>query len=272
MSDISPSSIRTDAQLEKALKEASTSEEMKVILAEAAVSQGLVRRDIYDPSVLIPTGLPQPRRFAKSIEVGGVKKFFEGDSEIEVERDIAEFFRQQLKATTTETRTELTRDERGRFTADQGKASENVVDKVELELMFKRGEISAADYLEQSGAIERHLESRGISVDDLKASVQEKQAERYAQSWESATQEFLNSPEGASWPGGQENLKTVGELIQQMDAENAEDKLEALTQAFRYMRENNLVAENPELTARTKLSEAQSVEEIRQIASSMFGR
>jgi len=68
MSDISPSAIKTDAALEESLKNASTPDEMKAILAEAAVRQGLVTRDYYDPSVLIPADrTAASTKFTKSI-------------------------------------------------------------------------------------------------------------------------------------------------------------------------------------------------------------
>lgn len=273
MSDISPSSLKLTPELEEALKNASH-EEMKSILANATVAQGLATRDIYDSSVLIPTNTPQPRRFAESITVGSVKRIFEGDSEGEVKREINEYLRQQLTPT-TESRTEVARDENtGRFVSptEKSRADENTVNRIELELKFKRGDISTADYLEQSGAIEQHLESRGISIEDLKASVEEKNIQRFTHSWASATQDFLNSPEGSSWPGGQENMKTVSEIIQQMGAIDAEDKVAAIATAYKYMQQNGMVGENRELNAQTRIREAKTVEEIRAAASSLFGR
>src|ERR1700733_2950103 len=119
MSDISPSAIKTDAALEESLKNASTPEEMKAILAEAAVRQGLVTRDYYDPSVLIPADrTAAPTQFAKSITVeGGKKLFFEGDSDLDVEQRITAYLQSQMRPAETrpEVQSETPRDERGRF-------------------------------------------------------------------------------------------------------------------------------------------------------------
>lgn len=266
------SSIKSTPELEEALRTASF-EEIKSIMSRAAVEQGLVTPDKYDPNILLPTEqAPQPHRFAKSVTVNSVKKTFEGNSELEVMQAETEFYRQQMQQPTT-TKTEPARDERGRFTspADQGRTDENVFAKAELELRFKRGEISTSDYLEQSGAMEQYLAKQGIPLEELRASVQEKQGERTVQSWQDATNEFLNSPEGRTWPGGQENLKKVGELIQQMSAADAEDKVAALTAAYRYMKENDLVAANPELEAERRIREARTPEEVRAAVSSLSG-
>jgi len=266
------SAIRITPEVEEALKTASF-EEIKTIMARAAVEQGLVTPDKYDPNVLLPTELAfaaQPQRFAKTVTVDGTKHVIEGDSEIDLSRKEIEFYRTQMQQPTT-TKTESVRDEQGRFTspADQ---NQNAFQRAELELKFKRGEISTLDYLEQSGAMESYLAKQGIPLEELQASVEEKQDQRAVQSWADATNEFLNSPEGRTWPGGETNKIKVGELIQQMGATDSPDKVSALIAAYRYMKENNLVAANPELEMEKKIREARSPEEIRQAASSFFGR
>ena len=147
--------------------------------------------------------------------VDGTKFVIEGNSESDLAQKEVEFYRAQMQPTPA--RTEATRDERGRFTSpvDQGRTDENAFAKAELELRFKRGEISAADYLEQSGAMADYLAKQGIPIEELRAVAEEKQGERIMQSWQEAAQAFLKSPEGRSWPGGQENLKKVGEIIEQ---------------------------------------------------------
>jgi hypothetical protein len=255
------SAIKMTPELETALNKASSPEEMKDILHHAAIEQALVVPDIYDASNLLPTEkatAPQARRFAKKLD----GQFFEGDSELEVEKAIGDYMRAKINQ--PEARTDVQpRDEQGRFTADQGRADENAVQRAELDMRFKRGEISTEEYLTASGAIERYLEEQGVPLEDLKASVAEKQAERYEQSWQDATKEFLNSSEGRSWPGGQENLQRVGTLIQKMGNENAQDKVGALTAAYRYMKVNDLVASNPELERERRIREARSPEDLR---------
>jgi hypothetical protein len=268
------SSIRTDRSLEDAISKATSQAEIQAILRQAAVDQQLVVPDIYDPNILLATEratAPQPQRFAKTITVDGTKFVVEGTSESDLAQKEIEFYRAQMQPTTT--RTEPARDENGRFTspADQGRAEENAFAKAELELRFKRGEIGTSDYLEQSGAMADYLAKQGIPLEHLKEVVEEKQNTRYEQSWADATKEFLNSPEGRDWPGGQENMKKVGELVQQMGATDAEDKVSALTAAYRYMQENDLLKSNPELEIEQRIRGARTREELRDATSSFSG-
>jgi hypothetical protein len=270
MSDISPSSIRTDAALEESLKNASTPDEMKAILADAAVRQGLVTRDYYDPSVLIPADrTAAPKTFAKSITVeGGKKLFFEGDDEADVERRISTYLQSQMRP--VETKPEVQpRDAKVQFTR-----VDDPVAKAELELQFKRGELTTADYLAQSGAIDEYFAAQGVSIDELKASVEQKRNENVEHSWKSVTQEFLNSPAGSDWPGGPENLKAIGEVLTAMHVEN-EPSVENLAAAYKYLKDHDQIAENPELVRITKISEAKSFSEVQEALGShgsLFGR
>jgi hypothetical protein len=273
--------VKIDAELEEKIRTAPSAEHIAQYLRDAYVAQNLAQADEFNPTHFTPTKIaenPQAQRFAKRVD----GQIFEGNSEPEVDRAIADYMRSKMAQ--PETRTEVARDDKGRFTAEQG--PENVVAKVDLELRFKRGEISTAEYLEQSGAMAEYLEKQGVPLEALKTVVEEKQTQRYEQSWQSATEEFLNSPEGRTWPGGQQNLKRAGELIQQMGATDAEDKVAALVAAYRHMKENDMLAVNPDLVAKQreqealkKISEASSPDEIRQFAveyrggnSSIWGR
>jgi len=269
MSDISPSSIKTDAALEEALKNANTPDEMKVILAEAAIKQGLVTRDFYDPSVLLVNDRPAvTTKVSKSITGGnGQKLFFEGESDAEVDQRILAYLREHTRPVETKTEVQETpRNERGRFVSEA-----DAVAKVELELKFKRGEISTADYLAESGAMDEYLQAQGISLD----AVRQISDDGYEKSWADATTEFLNGPAGSDWQGGKDNLKEIGETLIALHLDRS-PTVESLERAYTDMKRRSAVAENPELTAQREIHErmanANSVEEIRQAASSLFGR
>jgi hypothetical protein len=112
--------------------------------------------------------------------------------------------------------------------------------KAELELKFKRGEIPVSDYIKQSGAMDEYLASQGIALEDLKESVEKVRNEKDVQSWESATQAFLQGP-GADWPGGEVNKTILGLKIAELDLTNATDKVAALTAAYASMKQNKQV-------------------------------
>jgi hypothetical protein len=252
-----------------------SADEVAQIFRDAYVEQGLATNNDYDPSIYTPTTRseqPTPTRYAKTITVDNVKHLIESDSEQGLVQREIEFYRSLQQPTPT--RTEVARDaDTGRFTTEraQGRADENLVAKAELELKFKRGEIDTATFLAQSGAIENYLEQQGIPLDTLKEVAQERQDTRIVQSWQEATQEFLNSPEGRTWPGGQENLKRAGELIQQMGATDVEDKVLTLVKVYRYMRENELLSPNKEADALRRVAEARTPSELRDAAVALRG-
>jgi hypothetical protein len=166
------SRIRVDAALEEKINGASA-EEIKEIMKSAAVEQGLVKRD-WDPQLFIetPLGTAAPKRFAKAVVVNGVKTVLEGDSEQSLLAAETAFYRQQFQPVATETRSEQPRNEHGQFISADDAAA-----KAELELAFKRGDISAAEYLDRSGAISEYLEKAGVPVEELKTQVAERQEE-----------------------------------------------------------------------------------------------
>jgi len=265
----SDSAIKTDSTMNDKISKATTTEQIKEILRIGALAQGLAVEDAIDKSIFIPlekAAAPEPRRFAKTIEVAGQKLIFESDSELEVERSIGDYFRalQPRVETQPEVHSETPRDERGRFVSE-----EDVVAKAELELKFKRGEIDTATYLAESGAVNSYLASQGISLEDLKKVAND----GYQADWQTATQEFLSRhPE---WVGGNANLKEAGETLLRLHLQDS-PSVESLESAYQDMQRRNAVAENPELDAQRdaheKISSATSFEEIRSASSSLFGR
>ncbi len=274
------SAIKLNAEQENHLRSLATAEEIKSYLASVAAgeqgSAALVRRDIFSPDVLIPVEpSTSPRTFSRKIAVDGIEKVITADTELALEKSVGAFYREQFAAAPAAA--EQPRDEDGRFVsaAEHEAAQLELVRQSDLELRFKRGEIDTSTYLAESGAIERHLESQGISVEDLRSAVSEKSAVRFERSWSDATTEFLNSPAGADWPGGQENLQKAGELIQANKLEE-QPGAETLAAVWKFMKENNLAVENKEATAHQKISKATSYSEIQDSlgsrGSGLFGR
>jgi hypothetical protein len=267
VSDLSPSSIKTDAEFNKLIEEAPSAEIIKKLMMDRALAQGIVVPDPMNPNVLLPVespAAPTPHvsgKHATTITVNGKLHVFEGATKQEADAKQLEFFR-SLNPTTP---AEPARDEAGRFTAaDQGKRDEaeaaEIARKANLELAFKRGDIPVAEYIAQSGAIESYLENQGVSVEMLKQqSAERTAAKQYEQSWAEASTAFRNSPAGADWPGGQDNLARIGSIIEQLGDANPdierEDKVQVLTHAWNIMKRND---------AQTKaLEEAKTPEDIR---------
>lgn len=234
-------------------------EEVKVYMAELALQQGLVVRDQVAPEVLIPTSLAEnaPQRLAKTVVVNGQKHFVEGATEVELARAENDLYRKLVQESPQQTsRTEQPRDvTTGRFVE---RTDGLPVDREALDLQLQLGQISVADYIQRSGAVEEHLQQIGISADALK----EVSNQKFSQSWEQATQEFLNSPAGRGWPGGTANLERLGQVLIEngwVDSPSAT----TIARAFEYMQGHNLVAENPELQLHDQLASAKDFGELR---------
>jgi hypothetical protein len=259
MSGLTPanSSITTDAEFEKAVMNASF-EEVKALMQQRSVDQGLVRRDIYDPNVLHEVEPGAQTAYAKTVTINGVDHQVSGTTEAEMLRSESALFQGLFEKTATAAVAAPARDESGRFVAAD---PAEVAAKSELLLKFQLGQIDAATYLEQSGAITEYLEKAGVPLAELQAAVQDKSSQRIEQSWAAATQEFLNTDEGSIWVGGEANKNKLGEVLIAMgaaDAPNAEN----IRLAAKYLRENNMLVENPELAQHQRIEGAKSREEL----------
>jgi hypothetical protein len=234
-------------------------EEMKEYLRTIAESQGLIYRDAFDHNVIheIEGATPvQSAPVTKRILVDGKSLEFSGTTELDVERAIGDFYRGEQAARENG---ETTRQAAPTATGSAEQAAANV----ELELRFKRGETSAKDYIEQSGAVDEYLESRGISVENLRVV----SSERFEQSWSDATQEFLNGPAGSDWPGGNENLEIIGQKLRELGLVDAEDKVAALAEAYASMKTSGEVQKNPEIERNQAIASANSPSELKELLS-----
>lgn len=247
------SAITVTPELEKAVAACSTPSEIAGVMRDFAVRQGVAVQNA--DGELVPTGVNPPQKFGGYITVDGVKTYVEGSSPEELQEKMRE-------AMAPRASTEQAREERGRFTdreqTHQPTDAERAAAQADLELKFKRGQITTDEYLAQSGAIERHLEAQGISVSAL----QEASASAYQNEWATATQKFLSDPSN-DWPGGDQNRDTLAKIIAaNPELLDADDKVAALTAAHNFAKENNLLVANPETELSQKLAHATSPEEI----------
>lgn len=235
-------SVAANEALAKAISQAITPDEVRELMVRARENSGFVTPSDggqpRDPNTRQFVSATEPKTFEKTVHLAGKDMTFHGSSEIEVERmiaaaaEVALAVRGDSDAETAEERAERERMERH--------AGAN---QAELEMQFRNGQITAAEYLDKSGAVDDVLAARGISTDKL-----------FEQSWADATQEFLNSEVGADWPGGERNKTLVGNILAQLGLVNSTDKVAALQQAYDYMKQNDLLFPNEE-TSEHKLNQ-----------------
>lgn len=254
MSEISPSKLGEtfDAAFQAKLNACETPEQIKELMHKQELSRGLIRLD-WDDSYRIPIETPEPHTFARTVVIAGQKHVLEGASELEVTRKETELFRRVFAEPITKTEpTEQPRNE----------GAEDAVAKAELELAFKRGDISVLEYLQQSGAIADYLAKQGVPLEKLKAQVSSKQDEQFERSYKDATQTFIaRHPE---WQGGDKNRETLGRIILEQNLDHS-DPLKALEQAYDHAKKNGLLVANPGVELNKRIANAKTPAEIREI-------
>lgn len=121
----------------------------------------------------------------------------------------------------------------------QKTAAEIEAERAELELKWKRGEITAKDYIAQSGAVTDYLASQGISVDALKGAVASTQKSQVLQSWADATKEFYAGA-GKDWPASNRNMDLMGMKLIELGLDET-PSADALTRAYAALKQQELL-------------------------------
>jgi hypothetical protein len=253
------SRLKVTKSMEQEISEATSQSEILAIMHRHELSQGLVTADMFDPNVRLEVEQPDQAAFTKVVTINGKDYTASGATEAEMLRQESAIFQNLFEQTSADAPPPdpRGRDERGRFVQDAAAREADIIAKSELELRFKRGEITASDYIEQSGAVKEYLEAQGVPMDTLREIADQKTTSN----WEEATRQFREIDEGRIWVGGAENLQKLGNLIIQMGAADAPN-VENLRRAAEYLRVNNLLVENPEATQRQQIESAKSQAEL----------
>lgn len=211
-------------------------EKQQVAATQLATDQATAEKAAADKIAADQAAAVIPQTVTRNVNIGGRTFTFEGADEAEVDR-------LELNALKVAYAVHEDTPARGENTPDAAAVAANaeaeVAAKAELERQFRLGEISAADYIQKSGAIKSYLEAEGVSIDALKDTVNAKQGAQFAQSWAEAGEMFRNSPAGLDWPGGDRNKELIGLKIAAMGLVDAEDKVAALAQAYAELKRTN---------------------------------
>ena len=266
------SAIEVNDALSEKLHGADSMEAIKDLLKAAAVQQNLVVPDQYDHSILLPVEPgTTPKRFARTVEIGGKKTIVEADSEHEADKAAIELYRaaqnpqqQQQQRQQPQPQAQPRTDD-GRFAKQQ---QDDAVKRSELDLKFRRGEIPVDEYIAQSGTLDRYLEEKGVSV----ATLIDVSNQRYTQGWADASERFKNSAEGSDWPGGDANMKIIGEEIIAMGLQDSEDKFGALVAAYQKLKAEERLVPTPGQELARELANATSFSDVARLAKGYQGR
>jgi hypothetical protein len=233
--------LTADKVLNDRIAAAKTPDELRSILAEAVEDAHIAHRDPLTgqfvrseqaaPVAAAAAAAAEPKVFEKKgVVIAGTSFDFKAGSAAELDRQIADAnriakaFAESHPVTTS--RAAIARN-----------AEQEAMDRVDADLALRRGEISPAEYLERTHAIEDYLAAQGVDVAQISS-------EQLEQSWAQASEVFRNSPAGADWPGGTKNQELIGLEITAMDAINAQDKVAALGAAYARLKSKGMLFES----------------------------
>jgi len=227
--------MKADASLERDLQKAATPEEIRELLERAVSRSNLgVRRDeqtgrfVSAPTAENPPAEEQAHVFSKKITINGNEVTVEAASELELERQVGQAYKTAAELRPAEPVTPPS--ERRKSSVE---IAQELLDREDLDRQFHTGLMTTEEYLERTHAVDNYLAAKGLDVDELVG-------RQLAQSWSEATDAFLQGP-GADWPGGAANLKIIGLKIQELGLMEAPDKVAALTQAYKAMKDEGIV-------------------------------
>lgn len=224
--------MKADAALTRDIQKATTNQELVDLLHAAVERSGIAARDPESgqfirrdpPTPAAQTVTDVPKQVTKIEKIGGRDIPFTG-TELEVEQQISAAYKiAAALEPVPEPRVPVVRQK------TQAEIERDISDRAELDLQFRRGQLTTEEYLTRTNAIGEFLSARGFDV--------EAAAE---QQWAQATEEFLHkTPEGQTWKGGSKNLSIIGTLILAHGWDNTTDKVAALRIAAKEMREKGL--------------------------------
>lgn len=212
------------ADLTKALENATTHEEISAALDAVRANAVSEAGRSAQPAAA----------FTRVEKIGGRDIKFEASSQLELERAVTSAYKVAGEL--------LQMPPEPDYSKAGADAAARAIAQTELELRFKRGEVSTADYLEQSGVVKDYLEKQGVPLDELRETVEVTRYKAVEQSWADATTTFLAS--GSDWPGGEKNKQILGLKLQELGLLDAEDKTAAIAAAYAAMKREGLVFAN----------------------------
>ena len=215
------------ALLAEAAKQQTAAEDAAAVTAEAEAKAAAEKAEAAKHAAEIQT-------YTRVETIGGREVNFEASNELELERMVNNAYKVAYALQPGTEEPEVSQVDPA---AAQKAAEEKAEAQSELELKFKRGEVTAAEYIKQSGIMESYLADQGISIDAMKGAIEKTQNSQYEESWAQATTEFLKH---SDWPGGDRNLALISDKLIVLGLADAKDKVAALAQAWNSMKTSGM--------------------------------
>jgi hypothetical protein len=158
----------------------------------------------------------EPREFKQTVRIAGQDFDFTANSAeaLQLQIDSAKAVAQQLGSIDHSVRT----------------PEQDALNAVDADLALRRGEITTAEFLRRTHALEDAMTAAGVNVNQIADS-------QFEHSWQTAGEEFQQSEAGRDWPGGQKNYLLLSDKIIAMGLLNDPDKVGALEKAYAALKE-----------------------------------
>ena len=237
MSQDAMKQMQADKALISDIEKAATPEELRDLLHGSLERSGIaardeitgqfVRRDPLTPAAQTVKE-DEPKHIEKTEKIGGRDIVFSG-TELEVAQQITAAYKVAAALESApQPHVPIVRKK------TQAEIERDISDRAELDLQFRRGQLTTQEYLERTNAIGEYLEAKGFDVESA-AQAQTNSA------WKQATDEFVATT--PTWPGNDRNRNILGSILLANGWENATDKVAALRAAFKEMQEKGLMFE-----------------------------
>ena len=210
--------VKMTAELSDAVSKAISATDIRVLLiaeaekqmaektqldaAQAAATQAATDKAAADAAVLA-AAQAEPEIFKRTSVIGGQEFHFEASTEAELDRQELNALKVAYTLKANAPAQEVVPD----AAAVAAAQAAEVAAKAELERKFRLNEISAAEYITQSGAVKSYLEAQGISLEALKERTEDSIGKKLEQSWKEAGEEFQRLT--PSWAGGDRNFQIL---------------------------------------------------------------
>jgi hypothetical protein len=124
----------------------------------------------------------------------------------------------------------------------------------DIQVGLQKGDVAVLDnYILKSGVLDKFLESKGLSVEQLKTAATTVQSNDVNEKWETATKDFLSK--NKEYPGGAQNTYLMGLMLAELGLRN-KPSVESFEAAYAKMKERNIVFPVAAKTAEETAAEA----------------
>ena len=229
--------VTADKALTRDIEKAQTPEEIRYLLHAAVERSGIAVRDPEsgqfvrrEPLTPAAQTADEPKQITKVEKIGGRDLTFTGTEESVAEQIIAAYKVAEALTPVPEPRVQVVRQK------TQAEIEREISDRAELDLQFRRGQLTTEEYLTRTNAIGEFLAARGFDLDAAAAA-------QVQQGWKEAVETFLQTtPEGRVWRGGMKNLQQAQILLEAHGWTDGidGDKVAALRAIAKEMREKGI--------------------------------